>query len=345
MQLADYLAYLDLSSEADERSVRRAYALKLKKIDQENDPNGFQRLREAYEFILNWVHRRADPGKPLHEAATDRPAETKEQARGVSATESLELQQPALQSSSATKIQIPAWPPHSHEALAQEVLSELTAALPEFSGTTEDMKRLVLAFLEDSKLTNLDARSKFEELIVNWLAQGWKPGNHILFEAAASIFQWEGDRKSLSRFGKIGITLDAACDEWVVFKMLPSTQQVKLNDLISQLRENKMPIMNRMIIDHEAVEKLLTHTPNWLHIVGNVHNAKRWHQKVRSQFEVTISEEPAAVRAIESHRQQQKMTAAPLPAERQNSRRGRWLAVLGLLGLLACAVVVWWRVG
>jgi hypothetical protein len=49
------LRELGLGPDADERSIKRAYAAKLKSVRPDTDPEGFQRLHAAYQDALNWV--------------------------------------------------------------------------------------------------------------------------------------------------------------------------------------------------------------------------------------------------------------------------------------------------
>ncbi|KTT14155.1 hypothetical protein NS2R_01190 [Pseudomonas oryzihabitans] len=51
---------LGISHEADARTIKRQYAALLKRYRPDEDPEGFQRLREAYEQALDWANTRQD---------------------------------------------------------------------------------------------------------------------------------------------------------------------------------------------------------------------------------------------------------------------------------------------
>lgn len=53
---------LGLDADADERAIKRAYAAKLKTVRPDEDPDGFQRLNEAYQAALQWAKQR--PARP-----------------------------------------------------------------------------------------------------------------------------------------------------------------------------------------------------------------------------------------------------------------------------------------
>lgn len=76
--MSDAWQILGLSAEeADEKKVRSAYARLLKLARPDQNPEGFQRLRQAYEFALNWL-RQSTAGKgqenPPFNAASSSPA-------------------------------------------------------------------------------------------------------------------------------------------------------------------------------------------------------------------------------------------------------------------------------
>lgn len=63
---------LGLTSDADERAIKRAYAAKLKTTRPDEDPEGFQALNDAYRAALAWRAMRARGDAPATAARIDR---------------------------------------------------------------------------------------------------------------------------------------------------------------------------------------------------------------------------------------------------------------------------------
>lgn len=65
----DCWTVLQLADDADERTIKRTYARLLKSCRPDDDPEGFQRLREAYEAALGYARWRADNEEEEHATA------------------------------------------------------------------------------------------------------------------------------------------------------------------------------------------------------------------------------------------------------------------------------------
>ena len=60
MSAANPWEELGIAETTDGKAIRRAYAGRLRSIDQQKDPGAFQRLRGAYEWALNYAARRSE---------------------------------------------------------------------------------------------------------------------------------------------------------------------------------------------------------------------------------------------------------------------------------------------
>src|SRR6185436_4243549 len=67
MSVPEHLQHLGLGIDACAKDIRRAYAQRVKLIDQTACPEDFQRLREAYAAALAWHETRERGGLALGE--------------------------------------------------------------------------------------------------------------------------------------------------------------------------------------------------------------------------------------------------------------------------------------
>lgn len=187
-----FFTHLGLEATEDTAAIRRAYAAALKRIDQETDRAGFERLRDAYQRALDWARQPAEydddedyddeieaeaPAPAFEPAAADAvPVVVAhgpriEREEGPAAAETIDLAAEAA----------------ARDAAIEDWIGRLMA------GAGPDRLGQALA---DPRLAHLDARYEFEERLLQALYED-PDGRHALFEAAAAAFDWRGDQLRL----------------------------------------------------------------------------------------------------------------------------------------------------
>jgi len=263
-----FLRALDLGRDADERAVRRAYAKRLKQIDQAADPQGFQALRTAYELALQWaalqIQRDVVAGAN-NEPSTPAPGEaTARQELG--ATSAVEL-------TYATPTEGPVAQTLGNQVFAE--FAELAAAVFDDEGVARKALELALA---DARLVNLEARTFFEWRVACLIVEGWHPGHEYLFGPACTCFNWEHEGRRLALFGQVGAALDAAISERLIFFRQPPQQFEVQRQTIRRLRNDTRPSARTLVDEMPLVELMIQRYPNWLRLVTSRSNIVKWHQ-------------------------------------------------------------------
>lgn len=247
-----YLERLGLSKDAAAHDIRRAYARELKRIDQERDGAGFQLLREAYEMAMEWIQ-----WAPAADAI---------------ATDAV----PALAISPGKLV-----PQFDPDALAEGVFVRFMAdfsvmirgaATPDLAGCAA----LLSHALDNAELLNLSARRRFEGLVAQLLAGGWRPGHEILLVAAVEAFEWDGDCRRLYEFGAEGLELSEAIDERNMFDAQPEDDVIGQRRVVARLRTVADPERQELLRDMHHLRALMTRFPTWLALVTRVEHAQRW---------------------------------------------------------------------
>jgi curved DNA-binding protein CbpA len=86
---------LGLNDDADERAVKRQYAKLLKVTRPDDDPEAFQRLREAYERVLDWARNRPDEDDQYSPTLAEGPALERSLKTAMPAHSPSDIVQPA----------------------------------------------------------------------------------------------------------------------------------------------------------------------------------------------------------------------------------------------------------
>lgn len=270
-QPVSFLERLGLrQDDADERAIRRAYARELKLIDQEADPEGFQSLREVYEYALAWQRHRA--------AALDEVAE-----------------QPAPAPAAAEPIATaPPQPPAPIAEPVQDDAAEAAAVFAEFQqhclGIPSERPALpqgpwireLERSLDDPRLIPIIARDLFEQHIAHLLADGWQPGHEALLVAAIKVFQWQKDRRRVLALGQVGHIIDASIQERDNYDLQPYEQREAQRQLIERLRDAKPPRSRELIRQLPQLELMIARFPNWLALITSVANIRAWRQQAET---------------------------------------------------------------
>ena len=273
-----FLQRLDLPDDADERSIRRAYARELKLIDQEADPAGFQSLREAYDIALMWSRRRPDEDDeddediPPPAPATAAPAETTAPP------------EPAAGPASAEPPAAPAaeQPPAIDEgALGGAVFSEFLDRCQSLAGEraitdAAVWEQALRAGLADHRLISIMAREVYEYNVAALLAHGWQPGHEALLVAAIQVFQWDQDRRRVLSLGQAGHMLDAAIDQRTMFDLQSEAEQERQRKLVLRLRQPKEPSTRELVIHSATIETMIARFPEWLALIVSVPTVVHW---------------------------------------------------------------------
>jgi hypothetical protein len=273
---APFLRYLGLDEGTDDRSIRRAYAQRLKTIDQEAEPEAFQALRDAYEAAMGWAQYMQQRAIQATQQNPQKEVDAIAEGLVVAADPSAHPQSTPPAPHPEGQAPSQAWLADS-DAVARTVLDEFlecTRTRPPMN--IGEGRKLLDGMLDDSRLLDLDAQFLFEWGLASILAQGWKPGHEHLFGPAMTRFKWREDRGRLLRLGPAGRFLDVAVREVDMYDRQPDMQRTPQRDMIRRLRDDQRPGDRMLIQKLPLIEQLCATWPNWLHVITNTQNIAKW---------------------------------------------------------------------
>ncbi len=247
-----FLRDLGVELDADERTLRRAYARRLKAMDIEADPAGFQALRETFEAALRW-HEQGS------KRATPSPASGAHTPSAFPAAAPMDADPAQRRSGSVVAEHFGQFARH-------------IASFYDEAGAGESLASV----LAHPALASLADGEEFERLVAERLTGGWQPGHHELFVVAADRFQWRTGRRRLAALGSAGLLLDAALEELAVLDGLAPRKRESLLKVVRRLRETDKPSLGEALVSGPDIRTLLRHHPHWLDIAAPRSHAERW---------------------------------------------------------------------
>lgn len=177
---------LDLTPDADERSIKRAYARLLKIHRPDENPNEFQRLREAYEASLAEARWREQSEEEFGDAPVVISAPTVEfspLAEAPSPVMSAEQVMPLGPVEAPTIVR----PPEPSLEQMQRWLAE---------GRDRQVLDGLRVWLASEWLLPFERRQQFEQTLLDWLeyAEEWSPA---FFDGVCQVMGWDEAQGSL----------------------------------------------------------------------------------------------------------------------------------------------------
>lgn len=216
-----YFVTLGIEPTQDRQAIKRAYAVALKRIDQQLQPEEFQRLREAYELALAWEpaeharqeneDARRDDSLPLDEplASSVRPIQVTP-ANNTAPRPVAPMSDPSSLGDGGAHPPQPAVLPGEPATRSAEVdlaalRSQMREALEHWTAQLcqpglADADQLLDAAFADPRMHSLDASAQLQARIVEFLSRS-EAANLALFEAALRRFGWRDDLFSLRNTG------------------------------------------------------------------------------------------------------------------------------------------------
>ena len=283
-----FLEELGVSTAADARAIRRAYAMRLKQIDQATQPDAFIRLRSAYELALTWrqntplkpdaatvvdsdpttgYSERAVPAYPSADSS-DKPAPTPDvEPRRTAPAQTIAAEQLSIPPSPTRTVeQIPLPSPHDEAAA---IMRRMQERLNQGEPPTKVLGEAIKALHQCS----LAAQPAFEAILIDGLAQQHLSNRLALFQAAVEQLQWE-EVGRLRGLGQLGQWVMATLGQQHAWLTLPTQQR----DEYAWWLDNsyREPLTESATVVWPKVDQLLRVYPNFLLLSNEAAHFNRW---------------------------------------------------------------------
>lgn len=243
---AAFFSVLGITPTPDQKSIRRAYAVALKKIDQAANPEGFAALREAYERARAWADGQSSTATPFS-APPPRPAERPE---------------PDVPPAPLRRSRPDPTPASDHTlpsaAERAEAVAHWTREL--MAAADDQVQPLLDRALLDERLTHLDARQDLAASLAHAI-RARPSGRLALFNTARRAFDWNGLNAPFPSDPELSRWLGHLHDQMELYVHLPPEQRVPLDAVLALARKRAKPSRVDAVLHGEQFERLYLVAP------------------------------------------------------------------------------------
>ncbi|WP_049621042.1 hypothetical protein [Frateuria defendens] len=300
-----FLQYLGLSEEADERSIKRAYAARLKRIDPSTDLDGFARLRQAYEQALSWRTARPSGADVL---APSMPAIRQHAAAPPPADDA-----PASPEAEVTPVE-------QARSAIERLLAAIHVGTPAADALDEQLARL--------RGDHLRAMLTFELWLIDGLASSGFTGQLALFRAARERFGWM-DVTHLAQLGPRGSWIQRVMTEEMAWaRQTGELRGARWFEWLEQGAQTAPP--DPIVSQWPHVQRLLNRYPNYLRLRLRSLALETWKAAFDAlpAMDRDLAEAYATLPSPRQHRQ-----ATPQAGRTTDSRGSALIAVMVLFAV------------
>jgi hypothetical protein len=282
MSMPWFLELLELPPHADERAVRRAYAIRVKLIDPALDPAGFARLREAYEAARAWA---ADEDQ---EAATPvATSATRATAARVAPTTALppaSVPEPVAAPPPRSVVELddvtaedvplrPAAAAISPREQATRLMARFAARIAD--GTGKDIRLELEACTTELRLQYIDAPGIFEEVLIDHLARALIGKRAAVFGLATGHFHWQ-EIGHVAALGPRGAWIEAVESQRMAWSAVAPLVRTGLLTMIEGAEVAGTPLPNRIVTQWYQVREAFGRYPAYLSLYISPARRNEW---------------------------------------------------------------------
>lgn len=276
MKNTDFLDVLGIPDHADTRAIKRAYAALLKRIDPAADPDGFARLREAYEQAMSWAAEQAAVGAAAAETLIAAERETEETT---------------LRSAVA-------------EASPTDDLTHTLRLADAFAASAQrtpaaELPALLSRTVSSLRLGYIDAPGRFEERMIDLLIEGNVGQRLTLFAALTDTFHW-AELGHLAPLASRGAWIERVTAQELAWRQVPTRARQAIVELLRQA-EVATALPPTLIREWPRVATALADYPDYLGLHLGKRKQTLWRERFAAQDDQPVPQAPGEFRRRERH--------------------------------------------